>query len=105
MKQARLELRLSQEDKNNLIVKAKNAEKSLSSYCLERLFLKKELSPKDKQTLKDLLLDNKRLGNNLNQLLKNIYINKRIVDQKILQEQTNLIYKNQELLHEIIRRI
>ncbi len=105
MKQARLELRLSQEDKDKLTIKANNAERSLSSYILERLFLNKELSSKDKQALKDLLLDNKRLGNNLNQLLKNIYINKRLVEKDLLQEQINLIYKNQELLNEIIKRI
>ncbi|MDR0484250.1 MAG: plasmid mobilization relaxosome protein MobC [Alphaproteobacteria bacterium] len=114
MKTRRIGIRISPTEKEILQNKAKQNDMNLSNFIIYNALLKKELTKEDRDNLKTLLIDIRKIGTNLNQLARGLnYLslleeNKPILSSKTIEEireSMEDIKKNQAQITTYIRKI
>ncbi len=114
MKTRRIDIRISPDEKQLLKEISKDMGMSISNFMMYSAFLNKKLNKDEKQELRALLIETRRIGNNLNQIARSlnylalvegnklIISNETIIDVKF---SINQIIKNQEDITYFISKI
>lgn len=114
MKTRRIEVRVSPDEKQLLKDLSSELGMSTSNYLIHSAFLNKKLDKNEKQELRDILIDVRRIGNNLNQIARSLnYLslvdgNKLIISPETMEDikfSIKQIQKNQTDLTYFISKI